>query len=462
MHHWFLRYILAQKHQENRGFALAYSLTCGLISVTLTSAIITVAFNQKEATKIQQNALQFTYDEHTVETRLKYFFHKFPYLLSSNSSDWEKSITNPSSQDGTQLINYSTTLCGQIEDSKARQNQISQLAQGEKQQIGYSNFSLINFKRVNNNKSLATLRVENQQGVSADIEATINYDYSPRQLDLEADLPALRLKSGNTGRGQVDGQVEIYDPTCQFPINRINVVNRNTQQPRFIPNNFSHNLDIFDIKRDLSSSNQVTLDDSYEGKTITLPLPESVPISTHNEKPTYEYVISKDFSGDVSIDANSKVNGQPVVNIIHFEGDVENVHLTHKCGESTDTNCPAENLVIIGYEHSEICLIFDQLNALIVAPDSQVGINFKTANQSVINFTGSLSAEKLLTMGSCGNGRLIFNESIKLKDVPKKLQFVNSFVNIDIDIKRESKDNNLETTEPPPEPRPQDARPFPF
>lgn len=460
MHHLLKQHIRAKKKDKDRGFALYYSLTYGVIAAMTAMTMITLTLNRKEATTIQQKALQFTYAEDSVETRLKDFFSRFPYLLSSTPSEWEKSVTNPSPEDGTQLSKYYTTLCGQRDNWQQRQNQILEFAQAKQQEIGKHTFSLIDFQIVSDTESVATLRIENQQEVSADVQATINYNYSLHKPALNADLPALRLKSGNTGRIQVNGQVEIYDPTCLFPINRVKLAAPKSQKAKFIANDFSHKLNIFQIKQDLSNSNKLTLDNSYKGTTITLPLPESVPISTENRKPTYEYVISKTFHGNVSIDANSKVNGQSVVNIIHFENNVKNVHLTHQCGESTNTNCPAENLVIVGHKNSQLCLVFDELNALILATNSQVGFKSKTANQSVINFTGSLSAEKLVTIGSCRTDRLILNESLKVKDIPQKLQSVNFSVNINnISLKRQSKDN-IERLVPPPEPRPQDMLPF--
>ena len=72
-----------------------------------------------------------------------------------------------------------------------------------------------------------------------------------------------------------------------------------------------------------------------------------------------------------------------------------------------------------------MCLNFDNLGALIVAPQHQLGIKNKNSDQELAQFTGSIWVDKLSTDGDCGSDQVEFQEAWKWGDLPTQFQSIN-------------------------------------
>ncbi len=369
------------------------------------STMIMKAINQQKSTQIQQEIFQLRGISDAVFTRFKHFFLQHPssYFLSFDLKKWTEHIND-----------YEARLCRSNQEYNPIVQQILSFSKQEKVKIEDQKFFVSDFTHITENNALLTATIESANGATSNVQIDIFWEFV--YINSDKKVPALWINKGDLSRTQFYGDVWFTNPDCDYILDNIMILNESLYQAKYVPYSFPNLLDINDVKDNLDSYNQVTLDNSFDETNITLPRQEEKSTRTEGIYQYYEYILSNVKSKSINIETrpNSIV-------ILHIEGDVTETNITHTCGSSK--KCPAQNLIILGHGNSEFCFVFDELNALIVAPNGQVGIKSKTPYQPA-TVTGSVWTKNLDTTGSCGNKKLHFVQSLTFQNMPRELQIL--------------------------------------
>ena len=451
---FFLSYLI-QKRKDG-GFALPYVLAIAtILSVTATAMIIQAANQQKSSQALQEN-FQADNAVEVAHTRMSHLFVKHPLLLLSNPELWEQYLKKPNSSPEAKRFNEKTRLCQSQSDWNKDKQIILDYAQGSDINLENFSFYLVDFSHLSNNKALITVSAETANGSRKNLQAEILFEFVyPNGKDY---APALWVQEGGLGTSVSEGNFFTND--CQVNVDDIRM--KKGYEARHVPFDFPALPALFDVDFDLTNSHKLTLDNSIEAQTMVFPRPDDQPTKEINGKKIYEYIISG-INTNATIEFNSIVNGEEVTIVLYIQGNVNKAKITHRCG--TSTNCPAENLLILGYGSSTMCFVTDQLNAFIFAPYAPVGF-MRDRGQVSPTITGSIWIKRLIIDNTCGQKINIF-QSIEWDKLPVDFRVVSPYPRIiELSIFKTVDSSTVDSykfVEPPMEPQPpapENMKPF--
>ncbi|MGB5770507.1 MAG: hypothetical protein WBM32_11660 [Crocosphaera sp.] len=345
-------------------------------------------------------------------TRVKYFFHQYPHLLLSTPKDWEKYINSPYSSEA-QKFERTTRLCQPDNEWSKTKKRILEYAQGGYMKLTNASFQLVNLSHKDNNRAVITVRAKTSNGSTSNLQADILFNFA--YLDAQADVPALWVQQGGTGRSEFYGDVWFND--CDSNIERVRLPDSNFKA-KYVAYQFPDLPDLNEISFRLPTSHKLALNDQQEDNMFQFPRPGDEPTQQQKGGKLYEYIITE-INTNKPIEINSVVNGEPVFVVLHTIKNVNQAKIIHRCGTSTD--CPPERLIILGYEGSQMCFVTDKLNAFIFAPNYGVGFKRNKINQPPL-ILGSLWLKELTTDRVCG-------EDVR---ITQRLQWLNVLMDFQI------------------------------
>ena len=416
---FILNFLRQQQKNQNSGFALALVLGISTImSLTITAMLIRTA-NQKNSSQALQDNFQAHNAAKTAETRVRNLLTQYPFMLLSTPDLWEKYLKSPDSSPEAERFNKNTRLCKSDSDWNQEKKYILKYAQGEDINLENFSFYLVDFSHLSNNKAQITVSAETANGSRKNLQAQIQFEFVyPNGKDY---APALWVQEAGLGRSVSEG--DFFTNDCQVNVDDIRM--KKGYEARHVPFDFPALPDLFDVDFDLTNSHKLTLDNSIEAQTMVFPRPDEQTTKEIKGRKIYEYIISG-IDTNATIEFNSMVNGESVTIILYIKGKVDKAKITHLCGNST--NCPAENLLILGYGSSTMCFVTDKLNAFIFAPYSEVGFQ-RNRRREFAEIRGSIWTKKLGIKDSCEETVNIF-QSIERSKLPLDFQVFSRYPRI--------------------------------
>ena len=411
-----LFFLLSRNRQNNQGFALVFALGIGLVINTIVLAMLMRSSTQEKMSGDLQKIAQAKAAADNALTRVKYFFHQYPHLLLSTPKDWEKYINSPYSSEA-QEFERTTRLCQPDNEWSKTKKRILEYAQGGYMKIINASFQLVNLSHKDNNRAVITVRAKTSNGSTSNLQADIVYDFA--YLDAQADVPALWVQQGGTGRSEFYGDVWFND--CNSNIERVRLPDSNFKA-KYVAYQFPDLPDLNEISFRLPTSHKLALNDQQEDNMFQFPRPGDEPTQQQKGGKLYEYIITE-INTDKPIEINSVVNGEPVFVVLHTIQNVNQAKIIHRCG--TSTYCPPERLIILGYEGSQMCFVTDKLNAFIFAPNYGVGFQ-GTNNRNLPKISGSVWIQELILDEICGK-RVKFFQQLTWNKVSGDFQFLSPY-----------------------------------
>lgn len=419
-----------KKPTSNRGFALMIVMVLGTAGTVATAAMLarssTLNHNIETSIKIRQ---QNSSVAETAKVSIQSLLIENHQLLEYDLDNWEEYLKYPNSSQESRDFNHSLRLCRKENDWKNTKERILNLAQHKMIDAPMGKFSLVNLQKVDSNQILATIKTQNIRENSAQYEIEINLSDNY----LTKPVPVLWL----TGNEQKDGIGEaklkgnLWANDCSFPIKKVNLMEVDENRANYTGIKTPDLPNLEAVKNRLPehhyfpsiNEEEERDDDDDQEETITLELPREEDHATKKQegKNVYEYLIN-DIDKIDSLIINLDVKGESKI-VLYIVGDINISEVVHKCESSN--NCSPENLIIVAYEGSQMCLNFDNLGAFIVAPNYELGIKSNNSDQEYAKFTGSIWANNLSTYGDCGNDQVEFHSAWEWGDLPTEFQSLN-------------------------------------
>ncbi|CCQ62664.1 hypothetical protein CWATWH0401_2486 [Crocosphaera watsonii WH 0401] len=419
-----------KKNTSDRGFAILMVMALGTIGTLATAAMLaqssTLGRNLETSVTISQQNLSVA---QTAKVNLQALLIEHNQLLEYEVEDWVKYLKSPNSSQESRNFNHNLSLCREDSDWKKTKQRILNLAQQKMIDVPVGKFSLVDLQKVDSSQIIVTIKTENRRKNSAQYQVDINL--SDNYLTNSVPVLWLTGKEQRGGIGEVNVKGNVWANDCSFPIEKVNLIDIDEHWANYTGIKIPELPELELIKQRLPehhyfpSITEEERDDNDDDQeeTISLELPREEDEATEKQgiKNVYEYLID-DIEQIDSLTINSDSHGESVI-ILHIVGDTNISEIVHQCQSSND--CSPENLIIVGYEGSKMCLNFDNLGALIVAPQHQLGIKNKNSDQEVAQFTGSIWVDKLSTDGDCGSDQVEFQEAWKWGDLPTQFQSIN-------------------------------------
>jgi hypothetical protein len=450
-------YFYNKKQHKNRGFSLVVVTATGAAATLATASLL------MRTTTLTSSSTTILTDGHqnlgiaiAAKTRLQALLIENSQLIEidQNEKEWEQYLESPNTSEESRNFNHSLRLCKKEDDWKQKKQHILDFSQHKNFDLPMGEFSLTNLEKIDSNQLKATIETQNKQNkqnnkrqYELDIKLSENY--------LSNSVPVLwftgKKYKKEFGKSKINGNLWAND--CKFPLDNVSLVDPEINQAKYtgikmpevtalevieesLPESYHLKLEDDQKKSHLKSENKEK--EEEEITSLTLPREEDQGTRKEGNKIVYEYLITDTDTID-SLTINSGLDNESMI-ILYIVGDINISEIIHNCESSS--NCSPENLIIVAYEGSKMCLQFDKLDALIVAPNYELGMKSKNTTSEVAKFRGSAWIDHLSDTEGCGNDTIEFNEALQWQDLPTQFQSITPTPkHIEVTLKEEEQMN---------------------
>lgn len=425
----FSRCFKSIKQNTNAGFSLVMVTAIGTVGTVATAGLLMkTTMTTSQNGKIRVDNQQSLGMAEAAKTRLQSLLIEHSHLLDYSTQDWENHLKHPNSSQESADFNHALRLCKPQKEWNNKKELTLNLAQQNKIDLPIGKFSLTSFEKTDTDQIAATIETQNNS------EETTKYEMEIQVFEnyLSNPVPVLWVMGGENqqelGNSQVKGN--LWANSCQFSLDDVLLYDPENHQAKYTGIKIPELPKLQEVRKRLPEDHFIELYQQQQKEVtevektgfLTLPRPDDQPTATHQEKNVYEYLIA-DTNSLNSLTIDSSFQKESNVVILYISGNINIAEIIHKCQSST--TCSPENFIIVADKGDQMCLQFDHLEAVIIAPSYQLGIKSQNANGEVAKFTGTAWMDHLSTKGRCGSDQIEFNEGLQWDDLPQQFQSIN-------------------------------------